>query len=115
MGRDNTLNKLNDCGCCEEITKLTPHKVYNRPGMSAIMYRVGTHGQFKQTMQAHLSGSRQPALRNLTTRENDDFSIALLDGWSVVSDILTFYQERLANEFYLKTATERLSVLESAR
>ncbi len=115
MGRDNTLDKLNDCGCCEGVTKLTPHKVYNRPGMSAIMYRVGTHGQFKQTMQAHLSGSRQPALRNLTTRENDDFSIALLDGWSVVSDILTFYQERLANEFYLKTATERLSVLESAR
>jgi hypothetical protein len=55
------------------------------------------------------------ALRGLTTRNANDPSIALLDGWATVGDILTFYQERIANEGYLRTATERRSVLELAR
>ena len=32
-----------------------------------------------------------------------------------VADVLGFYQERIANEGYLRTATERRSVLELAR
>src|SRR5204863_235282 len=43
------------------------------------------------------------------------FSIALLDGWAMVGDVLTFYQERIANEGYLRTATERRSIFELAR
>src|SRR5262249_53426727 len=39
----------------------------------------------------------------------------LLDAWAVVADVLTFYQERIANELYLRTATERGSILELAR
>jgi hypothetical protein len=107
--------ELNDCGCCEGISVETPSAVSNRPGLSAIAYRVGTHAQFKETLLARLSGSNQPALRSLTTRDDDDFSIALLDAWATVGDVLTFYQERIANEAYLRTATERLSVLELAR
>ncbi len=34
------------------------------------------------------------------------FLIALVDAWSEVLDILTFYTERLANEAYLGTAIE---------
>jgi hypothetical protein len=33
----------------------------------------------------------------------------------MTGDILTFYQERIANESYLRTATERLSILEQSR
>ncbi|MDW7725700.1 MAG: putative baseplate assembly protein [Candidatus Methanoperedens sp.] len=51
----------------------------------------------------------------LTTRVSDDPSIALLDAWATVADVLTFYQERIANEGYLCTATERRSILELAR
>lgn len=54
-------------------------------------------------------------LRKLTSREADDATIALLDAWATVADVLTFYQERIANEGYLRTATERRSVLELAR
>jgi len=106
---------LNDCGCCEGVAAETPAVIDNRPGLSAIAYRVGTHAQFRETLQARLSGSQQPALRGLTTREASDFTIALLDSWATVADALTFYQERIANEAYLRTATERLSVLELAR
>ena len=51
----------------------------------------------------------------MQTRDTDDFSIALLDAWATVADVLTFYQERIANESYLRTATERRSLLEQAR
>ena len=56
----------------------------------------------------------QPLLA-LTARDPSDPSIALLDGWATVGDVLTFYQERIANEGYLRTTTERRSVLELSR
>ena len=104
-----------NCNCCTDNGGLVPVAIYNRPGLSAIAYRVGTHPQFKKSLLSRLSGSDQQVLRQLTTRSNDDFSIGLLDAWAVVADILTFYQERIANESYLRTATERGSVLEMAR
>jgi hypothetical protein len=105
--------QLNECGCCEGVESLTPASIENLPGLSALVYRVGTHGTFKMTMQAALSG--EAALRELTTREDDDPAIAALDGWATILDVLSFYQERIANEGYLRTATERRSILEMAR
>lgn len=104
---------LNPCGCCEGVTEKTPASVENRPGLSALAYRVGTHGRFKEAMQAALAS--QSDLRALTTRADDDPTPALLDAWATVLDVLTFYQERVANEGFLRTATERQSVLELAR
>src|SRR5215475_5829488 len=116
------------CGCCEGVQVLTPMKRTNRPGLGALSYRVGTHSTFLETMKARLSSltvqttdeDGQPAgtvrpLAGLTTREQDDPSIALLDAWATVADVLSFYQERIANEGYLRTAIERRSVLELAR
>ena len=105
--------ELDTCGCCEGVKALTPVPVHNQPGLSALAYRVGTHASFKATMQSALS--KQSALRDLTTRDDDDPSIALLDAWAMVLDVLSFYQERIANEGYLRTATERRSILEMAR
>jgi hypothetical protein len=93
----------------------TPVPIANRPGLPAIAYRVGEHGSFLATMKARLSSSDRGGLERLTARTPDDPSIALLDAWATVGDVLTFYQERLANEGYLGTATERRSVLELAR
>ena len=112
---DPTLRELDDCGCCAGITVETPVEIDNRPGLEAIVFRAGNQPQFKATMLAALSSAATPALRSLKTRENDDFTIALLDGWATVADVLTFYSERIANEGYLRTATERASVLELAR
>ncbi|MFP5261563.1 MAG: putative baseplate assembly protein [Blastocatellia bacterium] len=112
---DPTLRHLNDCECCEGVSAETPLNVYNRPGLTALAYRVGTHAQFRETLLTLISGSNLPALSRLTTRDNDDYSIALLDAWATVADVLTFYQERIANEVYLRTATERFSLLELAR
>jgi Baseplate J-like protein len=122
------------CGCCEGTQQLTPIAIINRPGLDALVYRVGTHASFLETMLARLpslgiarkdldiplSEVDDPQaliypLQGLTTRAPDDPSIACLDAWATVADVLTFYQERIANEGYLRTATERRSILELAR
>ena len=141
------------CSCCEGVEARTPLRIYNRPGLPALSYRIGTHGDFLESMLARLSSlavevdengapipwdsgpggcgpesppgpgdpcapsdqERHYLLRNLTTRNPDDAAIALLDAWAVVADVLTFYQERIANEGYLRTALERRSVQELAR
>ena len=116
------------CGCCEGTQVAVPVTIYNRPGLDAIEYRAGTHGLFLETMKARLGNAGISTLAadgttvqtvfplsGLTTRDPSDPAIALLDAWSTVGDVLTFYQERIANEGYLRTATERRSVLELAR
>ena len=102
------------CGCCAGVVTETPEVIYNRPGLSSISYRVGTQTAFKASLLAALSSSALPALAPLTTRDNSDFSIALLDAWAVALDILSFYQERIANESYLRTAVDAASVFNLA-
>lgn len=112
--------ELDTCGCCEGIMPRTPR--YNRPRKPAIDYRLDTHGMFLRRMIARLHTQTIPGGKNagsrpltaLTTRATDDPTIAILDAWAVVADVLTFYQERIANECFLYTATERRSVLELA-
>jgi hypothetical protein len=82
-----------------------------RPGLSALSYRVGTHAGFKEGMKEEL----YRCLSSFATAEDSDPSIALMDAAAAMLDVLAFYQERIANEGYLRTATERRSVLELAR
>lgn len=103
------------CGCCEGVSTQSPLAIHNRPGLAAIAYRIGTHSQILASLQARLSSRDFPALAKLRTRDRDDFSIALLDVYACMADVLSFYQERVANESYLRTAGERLSLSELAR
>jgi hypothetical protein len=115
---------LDTCGCCaQEPCICATGGSVNRPGLPAIRYRLGTHSTFLRTLIDGLpgqivtdeDGETFRPLAQLTARGTDDPSIALLDAFAVVCDVLTFYQERIANEGYLRTATERRSVLELAR
>jgi len=100
---------LDPCGCCE--AGVEPGSIWNRPGLPGIAFRIGTHASFMSRMQ-----ERIPRLfRELRTRDETDPSIAVLDGFATIADVLAFYQERIANEGFLRTATERRSVLELGR
>lgn len=112
---DPSLIALNDCGGCAGSGSATPATIFNRPGLSVIAYRSGGWHEFRSALLAALAQGKHPPLAALTTRENDDFTLALLDAWAGVADVLTFYQERIAQENWLRTATERRSVLELAR
>src|SRR5919109_3941528 len=107
-----TGRSCNDCKC-KGVKNYTPVRIYNPSGLSSLSYRLGTHSRFKAQMVSEIAS--EPALEKLTTRSDNDLSIALLDSWATIADVLTFYQERIANEGFLRTATERRSVLELAR
>jgi hypothetical protein len=100
------------CGCCDGIAAETPQGLDNRQGLSAIAYRIGDHAQFRASVHASLSLQKFAPLARLRTRNDDDFSIGLIDAFACAADVLTFYQERIANESYLRTATERTSLQE---
>src|SRR5258708_15345714 len=112
---NNTGTNESVCGCCAGISVQTPQRLSNSAGLPAVAWRVGTWATFKESLRARLSSSDYPALSSLKTRDDDDFTIAFLDATAVVFDILTFYQERLANESYLRTATQLRSLTELSR
>jgi len=88
---------------CRSIDQpTTPEEIWNRPALSAIKYRVGSYSSFKTAMLNSIS--KDPNLSGWTARSSDDFGIAFIDMWAYLCDILTFYQERTANEAYLRTA-----------
>jgi len=109
-----------DCAgecCCQGTAPQTPEAIGNRPALGQVSYRAGRYATFLASMRAALSGTGDPELAPLTalrTRDPADFTIALLDSWAVVLDILTFYSERVANEAFLRTAVEQRSVTEIA-
>jgi hypothetical protein len=104
-----------DCAACAGVTQSTPVIIDNSPGLPHISARIGVYSSFLASMLAGLSDSNRPALAPLTARTPEDYSIAVLDAFAMVGDILTFYQERFAQENYLRTATELRSVLQLAR
>ena len=103
---------LNNCGCCEP--EPAPPQLYNRPGLPALSYRTGTYASFFRRMRNRIGTLTLPdgefagtrPLVPLTTRDQDDPSIALLDASAVVADVLTFYQELYANETRLGPVPE---------
>jgi predicted phage baseplate assembly protein len=123
-----------DCGCCEGVGAEAPDPLDNPPGRAALSYRVGTHGSFLRAMMARLSerlaeratvggdpapkrgdGCLGETHRSFLLGGDPDAGTALLDGWACIADVLTFYQERIANEGYLRTATEQRSIIELGR
>ncbi|MBS0291535.1 MAG: hypothetical protein JSS01_03290 [Proteobacteria bacterium] len=112
---------LTGCHCCEGQQPRQP--IYNAPGLPALAWRTDIQPGFYQRMLDGLPLWRDLALGNsaprplaaLTTREGSDATVALVDAAACVADVLSFYQERIANEGFLRTATERRSVLELAR
>jgi len=96
---------------------------YNLPGKKQISYRAGTYAQFLKQMERLVrkamlpgeQGSFPNPLRHLDLNAENDLAAALMKSWAVIGDILTFYQERLANEGYLRTAGQRKSLLELVR
>ncbi|NEP49108.1 MAG: hypothetical protein F6K65_09875, partial [Moorea sp. SIO3C2] len=100
-----------------------PEPIYNPPGLTALSYRIARHDDSLKRMKSGLHTQTTPPnqkdgsrpLEKLTASHNDDPAIAFLDGWAAVMEVLTFYQERIANEGFVNTATERLSLLELSR
>jgi hypothetical protein len=84
----------------------------NEPGQTELSYRISNYTASLQRMKTFLSLHRNldMGLHLLDLYADESWAIALLESWAMVMDILAFYQERVANEGYLGTATEQRSM-----
>jgi uncharacterized phage protein gp47/JayE len=91
---------------CTDCTQ-DPQVVGNPPNQSTVTYRVDDFTGFRRALlqpradESALSGWR-PA--------PGDLGLQVLEWWAYLADILTFYNERIANESYLGTAELPASV-----
>jgi hypothetical protein len=57
----------------------------------------------------------QPGVRNWSGESSSDFGVALIEAFSYVGDLTNYYIDRIANETYLPTASQRRSIINLAR
>jgi hypothetical protein len=85
---------------CQEIAH--PRVIDNPPGRSPIRYRVGDYGSFRDALLRGLPGERE--LVRWRPTADGDLALQLFEWWAYLADILTFYNEQIANGAYLGTA-----------
>lgn len=90
---------------------LDPSVVFNPPGRNVIAYRAGDYTTLRHALLQALDGENE-----LTQRVGDrieqiwrptasgDLALQMIEWWAYLGDILTFYNERIAGEAYLRTA-----------
>ena len=77
-------------------------------GLDDIPRQIGGFPQFRRAMLATLR--EQQALNAWSARDDDDLGVMLLEMWAYVCDVLSFYDEAIANESYLRSADLRPSL-----
>lgn len=109
-------------GCCgaPPPPPAAPLAIDNAPGLSTIAYRIGTFTSFRRAMldevaRVDLLGATPNPFAGWHEGTDGDYHTLFIELWAYLADILTFYQERIANEAYLGTATQRSSSLRLAR
>lgn len=86
-------------------------------GPPPLPYPRGDRRQYLAQLLALLAEARLDDGRSfgLRTTAPDDPTVALLDAWATVADVIAFYQQRIAGEGFLRTATEPGSLLALAQ
>ena len=84
-----------------------PQVVSNPPNRSVISYRVDDFTGFRRALLRPLPGEQ--AISTWRPAPGD-LGLQVLEWWAYLGDVLTFYNERIANESYLRTATQPGSV-----
>lgn len=99
------MNDLPICPC-EGFTH--PQVIFNPPGRNTISYRVGDYTTFREALLLPLKDRNgevvEQELINWRPSSKGDLALQMVEWWAYVTDILTFYNERIANQAYLRTA-----------
>jgi hypothetical protein len=82
-------------------------RVSNPPGLAQISDRVDDFTGFRSAMLRPRKGEQAISFWRPAP---GDLGLQVLEWWAYLGDVLTFYNERLANESYLRTATQQGSV-----
>ncbi len=82
--------------------------ISNTPGLSTLQYRVGDFLTFRHQLLLPLPDEQE--LLNWRPSAKGDLALQMVEWWAYLADILTFYNERIANQSYLRTADMEESV-----
>src|SRR5262245_55238022 len=90
---------------CDGISMQTA--IANPSGRDQIAYRVGDFSTFRHALLRGVPDPLGPerAFQSWRPSARGDLGVQMLEWWAYLADILTFYNERIANEAYLRTAT----------
>ena len=84
-----------------------PRVVSNPPGLPQVSYRVDDFTGFRRALLRPLPGEQAIGAWRPPP---GDLGLQVLEWWAYLGDVLTFYNERIANESYLRTATQQTSI-----
>jgi hypothetical protein len=99
------MNNTENCPCDKFVH---PALITNPPGRSTLLYRIGDYTSFRHATLLTLPSEQE--LLNWKPTPSGDLALQLIEWWAYLADILTFYNERIANEDYLRTASLQASV-----
>jgi hypothetical protein len=94
-----THQNLGACPCGQPHF---PALVCNASNLPAIDYRVGDYLLFRDKLLRPAPGETQ--LSGWHPGAENDLAVQMVEWWAYLADILSFYNERIANEAYLGTA-----------
>jgi len=97
---------MKSCCPCDEFK--SPGKPEIAAGLPALPRQLAGFVEYRLAMLRDIP--LHPALLEWRARGGDDLGIMLLEMWAYALDILAFYDERIANETYLRTAVLRPSL-----
>lgn len=93
------------------MAAITPPRILQVGKRPIIDYVTKDYDGFREGMLALIP----QLLPSWSDRSESDFGVVLIELFAYVADILSYYQDRIANEAYLGTATQRRSVAELLR
>ena len=94
------------CCPCDELKH--PAKPEITAGLPSLRRQLAGFPEFRVAMLRDIP--KYAALHQWRAREGNDLGIMLLEMWAYVLDVIGFYDERIANESYLRTAVNRSSL-----
>ncbi len=112
-GKKNAASQVNYPCPCDRFVFPSPLNI--GAGLDKLPRQVGTFPEFRRAMLRDLRKEAVEVIDSTNTlievtplsgwraRKNDDYGIMLLEMWAYVCDCLSFYDEVLANEAYLRT------------
>ena len=112
-GKKNAAAQVNYPCPCDRFVFPSPLNI--GAGLDKLPRQVGTFPEFRRAMLRDLRKEAVEVIDSTNTlievtplsgwraRKNDDYGIMLLEMWAYVCDCLSFYDEVLANEAYLRT------------
>ena len=92
---------------CSGAPAQDPQVIVNPPGLAQISYQVDDFTGFRRALLRPLPGEQAIGTWRPVP---GDLGLQVLEWWAYLGDVLTFYNERIANESYLRTATQPASV-----